>query len=164
MVQSDIFIEYPYELLSYMREIRTPVFHNSNVFLRDLQYAIQDYFEDKQGLTIRNERAEQIALEVARAYEREGIFRRVNPHGFVLNYPELSTPKEGGTIEGLKGVSPEASMPPPKPAAAPAPVAKPAAAAAPKPAAPAAPKPAAAPAASGAAPAGAKAPPPWLKK
>lgn len=163
MVGSDIFIEYPYELLSYMREIRTPAFHNSNIFLRDLQYAIQDYFEDKQGVTIRNDRAEQIALEVARSYEGSGIFKRVNPQGFVLNYPELSTPKEGGTILGLSGTSPDAAMPPPK--AAPAPAAKPAAAAAPKPAAPVAPKPAAAtPAAAGAMPAGAKAPPPWLKK
>ncbi len=167
MAQSDIFIEYPYELFSYMREIRKPVFHNSNIFLRDLQYAIQDYFEDKEGQTIRGERANEIALEVARAYERDGIFKRVNPQGYLLNYPELSTPKDGGTIAGLKGESPDAMMPPPK-VAAPAPAAAPAA----KPAAPAAAKPAAAPAAAataapaagGAVPAGAKAPPPWLKK
>ena len=163
MTQADIFIEYPYELLSYMREIHKPVFHNSNIFFRDLQFSIQEYFEDKQGITIGNEKAETIAKDVARSYEQTGIFKRVNPQGYILNYPELSTPKEGGTIAAFQGVTPDA-MPPARVAVAPAPVAaKPAAAAAPKAAAPAT-APATAPVATGATPAGAKAPPPWHKK
>ncbi|MDP4236441.1 MAG: hypothetical protein Q8919_08350 [Bacteroidota bacterium] len=165
MTSSDTFIDYPYELFSYMREIHKPVFHNSNVFLRDLQFSIQDYFEDREGKTIRDADALRMAEEISRAYERKGIFRKVNPQGFVLNFPELITSKEGNTRGGLSGELPD-QMPPPK-AAAPAPAPKAAApAAAPKPAAaaPAAPKPAAAPAAAGAVPAGAKAPPPWLKK
>lgn len=165
MPNSDIFIDYPYELFSYMREIHKPVFHNSNVFLRDLQYSIQDYFEDKEGKTIRDTEAQKMAEEVSRAYERKGIFRKVNPQGFMLNFPELVTSKSGGTKGGLSGETPD-QMPPVKAAAsAPAPKAA-ATAAAPKPAVvPAASKPAAAlPASTGAAPAGAKAPPPWLKK
>ena len=164
MATADIFIDYPYELLSYMREIHKPVFHNSNVFLRDVQYSIQDYFEDRQGKTIRDTEAQSIAEEVARAYERKGIFRKVNPQGFVLNFPELVASKTGNTKGGLTGELP-GEMPPAK-AAAPAPAPKAAAPAAPKPAASApAPKPAAAaPAAAGAVPSGAKAPPPWLKK
>jgi hypothetical protein len=165
MPNSDIFIDYPYELFSYMREIHKPVFHNSNVFLRDVQYSIQDYFEDKQGKTIRDTDALRMAEEVSRAFERKGIFRKVNPQGFMLNFPELVTSKQGNTKGGLSGELPD-QMPPPK-AAAPAPAPKAAApAATAKSAAPstAAPKPAATPTASGAAPAGAKAPPPWLKK
>lgn len=162
MTQADIFIEYPYELLSYMREIHKPVFHNSNIFFRDLQFSIQEYFEDKQGITIGNEKAETIAKDVARSYELTGIFKRVNPQGYILNYPELSTPKEGGTIAAFQGVTPDA-MPPARVAATPAPVtAKPAAA--PKAAAAPASATTTAPAATGATPAGAKAPPPWLKK
>ena len=137
-----------------MREIRKPVFHNSNVFLRDVQYSIQDYFEDKQGVTIRSAEAEKIAEEVARAYERKGIFRRVNPQGYMLNFPELITGKSG-TRGGLSGEA-EQPMPPQKMAA---PVATAPKAAAPKPTE------ASKPAATGAVPAaGAKAPPPWLKK
>ena len=161
MPNADVFIEYPYELFSYMREIHKPVFHNSNVFLRDIQYSIQDYFEDKEGKTIRDTVALQMAEEVSRAYERKGIFRKVNPQGFMLNFPELVTTKAGGTKGGLSGETPD-EMPPPK-AAAPAPAPKAAAPAA-KPAAPAVLKPSAAPAATGAVPVGAKAPPPWLKK
>src|SRR2546423_10046029 len=103
MATADIFIDYPYELFSYMREIHKPVFHNSNVFLRDLQYSIQDYFEDREGKTIRSIEAQKIAEEVARAYERKGIFRKVNPQGFMLNFPELVTSKEGNTKCGLSG-------------------------------------------------------------
>jgi hypothetical protein len=164
MPTADVFIDYPYELFSYMREIHKPVFHNSNVFLRDVQYSIQDYFEDRQGKTIRDTDAVKMAEEVARAFERKGIFKKVNPQGFVLNFPELVASKTGNTKGGLNGELP-GEMPPAK-AAAPAPAPRAAAPAAPKPAAPAAPKPAsaAAPASTGAAPAGAKVTPPWLKK
>jgi len=162
-MDADVFIDYPYELFSFMRETHKPVFHNSNVFLRDVQFAIQDYYEDRHGVTLRNDAAESLAKEVAKAYEQKGIFRRVNPQGYLLNYPELLTTKEGGTKGGIWGGS-AAPLPPAAPAAKPAaaPAAKPAAA--PKPAAPAAAAPAAAAATTGAAPAGAKAPPPWLKK
>lgn len=161
MIQSaDIFVDYPYELFSFMREIRKPVFHNSNVFLRDVQYAIQSYFEDRQGVTLRGDDVEAMAKEVARGLEAKGIFKRVNPQGYLLVYPEMLTGKDGtkGPLMGGKPVM----MPPP--AAAPAKAAAPAPA---KPApAPVAAKPAAPAAAptTGGVPSGAKAPPPWLKK
>ena len=171
MASSDVFIDYPYELFSYMREIHKPVFHNSNVFLRDLQYSIQDYFEDKEGKTIRDAEAQRIAQEVARAYERKGIFRKVNPQGFTLNFPDLVTTKDGNTKGGLSGELPsdlppaKKEMPAPKAAAATAP--KPA----PKPSAAAGevkPQttdlPASGTATAGTMPKGAKNPPPWLKK
>lgn len=161
MQSADIFVDYPYELFSYMREIRKPVFHNSNVFFRDVQYAIQSYFEDREGVTLRNDTVEAMAKEVARGLEAKGIFQRVNPQGYLLIYPEMLTGKDGtkGPLMGGKPVM----MPPPAvasaaPAKAAAPAAKPAAPAAAKPAAPAA-----APT-TGGVPSGAKAPPPWLKK
>lgn len=159
MQSADIFVDYPYELFSFMREIRKPVFHNSNVFLRDVQYAIQSYFEDREGVTLGGDAVEAMAKEVARGLEAKGIFKRVNPQGYLLIYPEMLTGKDGtrGPLMGGKPVM----MPPPA-AAAPAK----AAASAAKPAAPAAAKPAASAAAptTGGVPSGAKAPPPWLKK
>jgi hypothetical protein len=155
---ADIFIDYPGELFGYMRRTRKPVFHNSNVFLRDVQYAIQDYFEDRDGTIIRADQAEVLAREVARAFESKGIFRRVNPQGYLLNFPDLLTGKDG-TKGPLSGMTEASEMPPPAAAAPAKAEAKPA---------PAPPKPAAAAPASapptGAAPAGAKATPPWLKK
>jgi hypothetical protein len=160
MQSADIFVDYPYELFSFMREIRKPVFHNSNVFLRDVQYAIQSYFEDREGVTLRGDTAESMAKEVARGLEARGIFRKVNPQGYMLNFPDMLTGKDG-TKGPLAGGKPE-MMPPPAPTAV-----KAAAPAAPKPAAPAAAAKPAAPAAApttGGVPSGAKAPPPWLKK
>ncbi len=162
-MDADIFIDYPYELFSYMRQIRKPVFHNSNLFLRDVQYAIQDYFEDKTGEVIKNADVDKVAMDVVRGLELKGILKRVNPQGYLVNFPEMLTGK-GGTKGALGMLSAGAVMPPP--AAAPKAVA-PAAPAAAKPMAPP-PMKAAAPAttapATGAAPVGAKAPPPWLKK
>jgi hypothetical protein len=165
-MDADVFIDYPYELFSFMRETHKPVFHNSNVFLRDVQYAIQDYYEDRHGVTIRNDVAEGLAKEVAKAYELKGIFRRVNPQGYLLNYPELLTTKEGGTKGGIWGGT-VAPLPPAAAAAVKAAVPTPTASVAAKvPPPPPAAKPAVSSegGAAGTAPAGAKAPPPWLKK
>ena len=180
MADADILIDYPEELLGYMRNSRKPIFHNSNVFFRDLQFAVQDYFEDQEGETISMVESERIAKEVARSYESMGILKRVNPQGYVLQYPEFITPKDGGTAAILN--VPFGELPPPAPGAVVNAAPAPKAAAAPKPA-PAATAPAVAaptpnadtvqpgvthpvdskPAATQV-PAGAKAPPPWLKK
>ena len=164
-MDADVFIDYPYELFSFMRETHKPVFHNSNVFLRDVQYAIQDYYEDRHGVTIRNDAAEVLAKEVAKAYEQKGIFRKVNPQGYLLIYPELLTTKEGGTKGGIWGGT-AAPLPPPAAAAVKAAAPTPAASTAAKvPPPPMAAKPAVSSEGGAAAvPAGAKAPPPWLKK
>jgi hypothetical protein len=178
MIDPDVLIEDPEVMLGYMRAKHKGVFHNSNIFIRDLQYSVRDYFEDMEGKTITIPQAEQIAKDIARNYEQLGVFKRVNPQGYVLNYPELLTP-ESGTIGVLSSDAPlppmrgtpaaalnaaEAAMNAAPVKAAPAkPAAPPKAAAA-----PGAPTPPVAPAASGSAqgglPAGAMTTPPWLKK
>src|SRR6266498_3433707 len=95
MVDTDILIEYPQELLEYMRNSRKAVFHNSNIFFRDLQYSIQDYYEEQEGVTISMKESERIAKEVARACVEQGIFKKVNPQGYLLLDKEYLTPKEG---------------------------------------------------------------------
>ena len=161
-MQADIFIDYPYELFSYMREIRKPVFHNSNVYVRDVQYAIQDYFEDKTGEVVKNAEIDRVAMEVIRGLEAKGILKRVNPQGYLVNYPEMLTGKDG--TKGPLGISIGATELPPAASAQSAAASTPAATAklvAPPPMKAAAPS---ASAVTGAAPTGAKAPPPWLKK
>jgi hypothetical protein len=167
MVDTDILIEDPEMLLEYMRNSRKAVFHNSNIFFRDLQYSIQDYFEDNEGVTLSMRESERIAKEVARACVEQGIFKKVNPQGYLLLDKEYLTPKEG--TAGMLNV-PLDKLPPKAgsvvQAAAPAAsAAAPAKAAAPKAAAPQA-SAAAAPAGdAGGLPAGAKGKtPPWLAK
>ena len=162
MIDADIIVDDPDVFLGYMREAKRPIFHNSNIFFRDIQYGVRDYFEDREGKTISPKEAIRIANDLTRSYERMGVLKKVNSNGYLLIYPDMLTPK-GGTIEVLSGV---ATALPPAAVAAPTPAkaAAPAVASAPKPAA-AAPVAAASTApATGAMPAGAKAPPPWLKK
>ncbi len=176
MIDADVLIEDPEVMLGYMRSKHKGVFHNSNIFIRDLQYSVRDYFEDTAGKTISIPEAERIAKDIARNFEQLGVFKRVNPQGYVLNYPDLLTPKTG--TNGV--MSTDAPLPPMKGTTAAALLAAEAAqnvtpvkaavpkAAAPAKAATAAPAPGgaahAAAAPNGAAPAGAKTTPPWLKK
>lgn len=170
MVDEDVLVDDPDVLLGYMRQMHRPIFHNSNIFFRDIQFAIKDYYEDTVGKTIRPEDAQRIAKDVTRSYERQGVLRQVTANGYLLNYPELVTPKQGGTIGVLNGT---AALPPmagnpltalqiaEKELAAQTPAPK---AAAPKAAVAKAPASGGTAAAATGAPAGAKATPPWLKK
>ncbi len=71
-------------LLNYFKSI-FPVFHNSNIFFRDFQYAIQRYLEFK-SIKVTYAQAEVITNKLATHLEAEGIFARVNPIGWRLNY------------------------------------------------------------------------------
>jgi hypothetical protein len=66
-----------------------PVFHNSNIFFRDLQYGIQRYFEKKE-IKITYKEAEDIAGEFIKQLEKESVFTKVNNIGWRLNFPEFA--------------------------------------------------------------------------
>jgi hypothetical protein len=100
MIDADIIVEDPDVFLGYMREAKRPIFHNSNIFFRDIQYGVRDYFEDREGKTISSKEAIRIANDLTRSYERMGVLRKVNSNGYLLIYPDMLTPK-GGTIEVL---------------------------------------------------------------
>jgi hypothetical protein len=76
-------------LLNYFKSI-FPVYHNSNVFYRDFQNAVQKYLELK-GEKIKFAEAEKLAKQVSDRLEAEGIFVRVNPIGWKLNYEPFRT-------------------------------------------------------------------------
>ncbi len=74
-----------------------PVFHNSNIFFRDVQYGIQKYFEKKE-IKVTYQQAEKLAVEFISHLEKENIIKKVNSIGWKLNLPEFSSaipfPKE----------------------------------------------------------------------
>lgn len=88
-------IEEPELLLNFFREMRRPAFYNSNVFYRDIEFAIRDYFQAEEGKSLRNPEAERIANDVIHAWMEQGILRQVNRHAFVLLHKDYLTPKEG---------------------------------------------------------------------
>ncbi|HPI37300.1 MAG TPA: hypothetical protein PK397_05075 [Ignavibacteriaceae bacterium] len=75
--------------LSYFKA-NYPVFHNSNVFFRDLQYAIRRFLESKGFETNYNE-ATKLAVSFAELMELEGVFVKTSKIGWKLNYPAFLT-------------------------------------------------------------------------
>jgi hypothetical protein len=69
---------------------RYPVIHNSNIFIRDLQYAIFHYFELK-GIKLRFKHCEQLSNEFIKLCEEKDVFRKINKIGWKLNYPDFIT-------------------------------------------------------------------------
>ena len=79
-------------LLNKEREIffkymhaKYPVYYNSNIFLRDLQYAVRRFFETKSK-NLSYTQAEKIALEFAKILEDEGDLFRLDANSWRVNF------------------------------------------------------------------------------
>ncbi len=90
----------PEVLLGFMRQTRKPVFHKSNVFFRDIQFAVHDYFETVALKPITMPEAEQMTREIVELYKVSGVLREVNNQAYRLDGPAWATPK-GGTYAML---------------------------------------------------------------
>lgn len=68
----------------FMRE-RYPIFFNSNIFLRDIQYAIKTYFERKD-LRISYTDAEELMKRFTSKLESEGELIRLDYNSWKVNF------------------------------------------------------------------------------
>jgi hypothetical protein len=100
------------EVLAFLKS-RFPFYHQSNFFLRDVQFGIRALLE-KKGMKIGYTAAEAIARAFTLQLERAGIFIRVDQQTWVVNYPEFKKP----------AVKPPAAKPAGPAAAAPRPAAR----------------------------------------
>ena len=85
----------PEVLLGFMRRTRKPVFHKSNLFFRDIQFAVRDYFDVIERSPISTPEAERMARKIVEDYTQKGILRKVNNQAYRLEYPEWKTPQDG---------------------------------------------------------------------
>ncbi len=85
----------PEVLLRFMRQTRKPVFHKSNVFFRDIQHAVHDYFESVEHEQVSLPEAERMAKEIVQLYTQQGVLREVNNQAYRLEGPAWMTPKDG---------------------------------------------------------------------
>ncbi len=69
-----------------------PLYHQSNIFFRDLHYGVMEFLEKKKVTTTYSE-GEQIAREIAVHFEKKNIFKKVNQQGWVLLYPDFVAKK-----------------------------------------------------------------------
>jgi hypothetical protein len=82
--------------LNYLKA-RFPLFHNSNLFFRDLQYGIKQFFEMK-NMKITYPESEKLAIEYGSFLESQDILIRVNDQGWKLNYTDFVTIKPGDPL------------------------------------------------------------------
>lgn len=66
-------------------EAKYKLFYNSNLFLRDLQYAIKRYFETK-NVKMSYTQAESMAFDYVKELENEGDLLRLNAHTWRVNF------------------------------------------------------------------------------
>ncbi len=74
-----------------------PVFHNSNFFFRDFHYGVRKYLE-KKGNKISYSDSEEIARELGKYFEGEGIFVKIDAQSWKVNYPEFVTTEPGDPL------------------------------------------------------------------
>ncbi|MCB2204322.1 hypothetical protein KQI65_06190 [bacterium] len=82
------------ELFDFMRENDFPVYHASNIFYRDLQYAIRDYIRVHEGKDIGTRKMEELAREFVADLEREGILKPFARNTWLLNDVEYLLPSQ----------------------------------------------------------------------
>ncbi|HET6513256.1 MAG TPA: hypothetical protein VFH43_13770 [Candidatus Kapabacteria bacterium] len=87
--------EEPEILLNFMREMRKAAFYNSNIFFRDVQFILRDYFEAEEEISITAPQAEKLAFELLQSWEEQGVVRQVSKQAYLLLHKEYLTPKEG---------------------------------------------------------------------
>lgn len=80
-------------LLEFLKA-KFPLFHNSNLFFRDLQYGIRSFFE-KKDIFVSYQDAEKLANEMANHFEAKEIFIKVNHQGWKINFPDFATAEPG---------------------------------------------------------------------
>jgi hypothetical protein len=88
------------DFLKFMKN-RYPLYHLSNVFVRDIEYAIIDYFLNK-GIKLSFSEAEYLAQKFLDFMVERGIFKPIkNEYNRVwtLNYPEFKKPSVQKTGE-----------------------------------------------------------------
>jgi rRNA maturation endonuclease Nob1 len=61
------------------------IFYNSNIFARDLQYAIKQYFE-KKDMKIKYPQAEELMQQFSKYLEEKGDLRRLTNNSWRVNF------------------------------------------------------------------------------
>ncbi len=79
------------DFLNFLRT-KYPLFHLSNLFLRDIQYGVRFYLENK-GLRASYSEAEEIAKGVGEFLEQQKILKKMDRQTWLLLYPEFRAQK-----------------------------------------------------------------------
>lgn len=79
------------EFLNFMRT-RAQLIHLSNLFFRDLHFAVMEFLR-KKNVSVGQTEAELVAREVAVHFEKRNIFKKLNMQTWMLNYADYAIKK-----------------------------------------------------------------------
>ncbi|MFA5832716.1 MAG: hypothetical protein WDA22_04470 [Bacteroidota bacterium] len=79
------------EFLNFMKT-RAQLIHLSNVFFRDLHFAVMEFLK-KKNVSVGQTEAETVAREIAVHFERRNIFKKLNMQTWMLNYSDYAIKK-----------------------------------------------------------------------
>ncbi len=80
------------EFLKYLKS-RFPLFHKSNIFLRDVEYAVLHFLEEK-NIKVSLAESEIIAAKVIESFVFQNLLKRIDNQTWMLSNPEFKTPVE----------------------------------------------------------------------
>jgi hypothetical protein len=83
--------EHSREILAYLKS-RFSVYHLSNIFFRDIQFGIQEYFA-AQKTKLTYAQAENLARAFTDRLEKEKILAPIDRQTWVVHYPEFRKPQ-----------------------------------------------------------------------
>jgi len=81
------------DLLDFMRSTGFPVFHLSNIFYRDFQYGVRDYYRAKEGIDVGTRKADEIAQSVVADMEQRNILTPHSRNTWILNNERYLLPR-----------------------------------------------------------------------
>jgi len=79
-------------LFDYMRENGYAVYHRSNLFLRDIQYGIRDYFRSNHNTDIGSRVSDSTAAAFVADLEKRDLIRKSSRNTWILNMEEYLNP------------------------------------------------------------------------
>ncbi len=95
-----MFVEKQNEFLNFLKT-RFSVFHESNLFFRDLHYGVMAFLQMNE-LPNRYSPTEELTKEIITAYESTKVFVRIDDRSWMLNYLPFKKP----TVKAATPVKP----------------------------------------------------------
>lgn len=86
-----LFTDNQKEFLKYLKS-RYKLFHQSNIFFRDVHYGVMAFLEINK-IKYTYPEAEELTRKLIVTLEQSNVLKKINDRTWVLNYPEFALPR-----------------------------------------------------------------------
>ena len=90
-------------LYFYKNSFPNSIFHNSNIYHRDIQYVLTRYIQKKENKTLSVFKSENMAFGIEDELMKKGVFKKISDRSWTLNYPDFrKQPEIKETVKEVK--------------------------------------------------------------